>query len=127
MHIQKKLTTVSQGSYFPFPCQEKCHSTKCHKFNIYGSVQACNLSPLLFNIYIEQVINECKEYCPEIKVNGMRIQMLRFADDIAIIAQDEINLKRALERSDDILKSNYRMKINRIKTEAIVCSRFWNY
>jgi len=90
LHIQKKLTTVSQGSYFPFPCQEKCHSTKCHKFNIYGSVQACNLSPLLFNIYIEQVINECKEYCPEIKVNGMRIQMLRFADDIAIIAQDDM-------------------------------------
>jgi len=32
--------------------------------------------------------------------------MLRFADDIAIIAQDEINLKRALESLDDILKSN---------------------
>jgi hypothetical protein len=27
----------------------------------------------------------------------MRIQMLRFADDIAITAQDEIYLKRALE------------------------------
>jgi len=38
--------------------------------------------------------------------------MLRFADDIGIIAQDEINLKRALESLDDILKSNYKMKIN---------------
>ena len=35
-------------------------------------------------------------------VNGLRIQMLRFADDIAIIAQDEINLKRALESLDGI-------------------------
>ena len=43
----------------------------------------------------------------------MRIQMLKFADDIAIIAQDEINLKRALDSLDDILKSNYRMKISR--------------
>jgi len=49
--------------------------------------------------------------------------MLSFANDIEIKAQDELNLKRALERSD-ILKSNYRMKINRIKTKAIVCSRF---
>jgi hypothetical protein len=37
-------------------------------------------------------------------VNGMRIQMLRFADDIAIVVQDELNLKRALECLDDILK-----------------------
>jgi hypothetical protein len=35
-------------------------------------------------------------------VNGMIIiQMLKFAD---YIARDEINLKRALERLDDILK-----------------------
>jgi len=31
------------------------------------------------------------------------------------IAQDEINLERALESLDDISKSNYKMKINREK------------
>jgi hypothetical protein len=78
---------------------------------------------LLFNIYIEQVINECKEYCIGIKVIGMRIEMLRFADDIAIIAQDEINLKRALESLDDISKRNYKMKKKKKKTEVMVCSK----
>jgi hypothetical protein len=53
--------------------------------------QGCNLSPSLFNIYIEQSIHECKEY--GIKMKGMRIQMLRFAGDVAIIAQDEIHSK----------------------------------
>ena len=85
--------------------------------------QGCNLLPLLFNIYLKQAINECKEYCTGIKVNWVRIQMLRFADNIAIIAQDEINLKRALESLDDILKSNYKMKINRKKTEVMVWSK----
>jgi hypothetical protein len=62
-------------------------------------------------------------YCTGIKVKGLRIQMLKFADNIAIIVQDEMNLKRALERLDDILKSNYEMKINRIKIEGVVCSK----
>jgi len=55
-------------------------------------------------------------------VNGARIQVLRFADDIVIKAQDEINLKSALENLDDILKCNYKMKINGKKAEVMVCS-----
>jgi hypothetical protein len=77
--------------------------------------QGSKLSPLLLNIYTEQAINECKGYSTGIKVSGARIQMLRFADYLATIAQGEINLKSALESLDDILKSNYKMKINRTK------------
>jgi len=88
-----------------------------------GVMQGCNLSPLLFNIYIEQTTIECNEYCTGIKVNGVRIEMLRFADDIAIIVQEEINLKRALENLDDILKSNCKIKINRKKTEFMACHK----
>ena len=64
-----------------------------------------------------------QRYCTGIKVEGVTIQMLSFADDIAIIMQDEINLNRALESLDDILKCNYEMKINRIKIEIMVCSK----
>jgi hypothetical protein len=39
----------------------------------------------------------------------MRIQMLRFAVDIAIIAQDEIYLKGAIKSLGDILICNYKM------------------
>jgi CRISPR/Cas system-associated endonuclease Cas3-HD len=49
--------------------------------------------------------------------------MLRFAYDIAIIAQYEIYLKRALDRLDNILKSNYKIKINRKKTSDCLLQR----
>jgi len=78
-----------------------------------GMRQGCNLSPFVFNTYIGKAINEYKEYCTGIKVNGVKIQMLRFTVDIAIIAQDEINLKRTLENLDDILQSDHKMKINK--------------
>jgi hypothetical protein len=51
-------------------------------------------------VYNREAINKFKGYCTE-----MRIQKLRSADDIAVIAQDEINLKRALECLDDIFKT----------------------
>ena len=50
--------------------------------------------------------------------------MPSFADDIEIIAQDEINLKRTLKSLDDILKSNYKMKINGEETGVKVCSKY---
>jgi hypothetical protein len=37
--------------------------------------------------------------------------------------QDEINLKRALGSLDDISKRNCKIKINRKKTELMVCSK----
>jgi len=40
-------------------------------------------------------------YCTGIKVNGVRMQMVSFAD-VEIIVQDEIYLRRALENLDDI-------------------------
>ncbi|KAI5695434.1 hypothetical protein M8J75_016624 [Diaphorina citri] len=67
-----------------------------------GVRQGCNLSPYLFNLYIERAMNIIKECCTGIVLNRThRIQMLRFADDIAIIAPDEFNLRRALDYMDD--------------------------
>lgn len=87
-----------------------------------GVRQGCNISPYLFNIYIEKAIAKCKEYCTGILLNGFRVQMLRFADDIAVIAPDEFNLKRTLESMNEILEE-FKMKMNMTKTEILVCSR----
>ena len=82
-------------------------------------MQGCNVSSIVFNICIEKAINECKVYCTGIKVKGVRKKTPRFSNDVAIIAQDEIHLKNALERLDDILKSNYKIKINRGKKSKL--------
>ncbi|KAI5715577.1 hypothetical protein M8J77_018806 [Diaphorina citri] len=87
-----------------------------------GVRQGCNISPYLFNIYIEKAIEECKECCTGIVLNGVRIQMLRFADDIALLAPDEFNLKRSLECMNEVL-AEYKMKMNMTKTEILVSKR----
>ncbi|KAL4107862.1 hypothetical protein QTP88_018144 [Uroleucon formosanum] len=66
-----------------------------------GVKQGCPLSPKLFNIYVEQAINEIKETFTRDKigviVGGELISFLRFADDIALVASSENDLNRALE------------------------------
>uniref|UniRef100_A0A8D8RFD8 Craniofacial development protein 2 n=1 Tax=Cacopsylla melanoneura TaxID=428564 RepID=A0A8D8RFD8_9HEMI len=89
-----------------------------------GVRQGCNLSPYLFNLYIERAIRQSKECCTGIVLDGeQRIQMLRFADDIAVLAPDEFNLKRTLEFMDEVLTEQYHMKINMSKTEILMCSK----
>jgi hypothetical protein len=69
-------------------------------------------------------MNEYKVHCTGIKVNGMRIEVLRITDDIAIIAQDKINFKRALESLDFILERDYKVEVNRKKQKLRFAPKF---
>ena len=51
-----------------------------------GVIQGCILSPLLFNIYSEDVIQSAlSEVTVGIKVNGRLVNNLRFADDTLLL------------------------------------------
>src|SRR6218665_2014621 len=57
------------------------------------------LSPLLFNIYIEELVREALEDLEEgIKVGGRWIKALRFADDQAMVAKSQIGLQAMMDR-----------------------------
>jgi hypothetical protein len=48
--------------------------------------QNCPLSPYLFNLFIEQVIDEMKNHSRGISINGKQFHFICFADDIALLA-----------------------------------------
>lgn len=59
-----------------------------------------------------------------IKLNGREIDiMLRFADDITAIAENEKELQRMLSCMEETLLNRLNMKINTKKTKVLVCSR----
>jgi hypothetical protein len=52
--------------------------------------QGCTLSPSLFNLYVQETVNKVREEIEVgVRINGERLDMLRFADNIAIIADNE--------------------------------------
>lgn len=61
-----------------------------------GVRQGCSVSPLLFNIFIESAIKQFKEKTKGVKVNGRQIHSIRFADDIALVAENERDLSNML-------------------------------
>ena len=60
--------------------------------------QGCPLSPLLFNIYIEEIVREAMEKVSDgVKVGGRLVQAVRFADDQAMVSSTNAGLQRMMD------------------------------
>lgn len=61
---------------------------------ILGVLQGCMLSPLLFNIFLEVIMASTLEKKTEGAImNGRIINNLRFADDVAVSAENQDDLQ----------------------------------
>ena len=63
-----------------------------------GVCQGCILSPCLFNLYVKYIIQNARlnEAQAGIKISGRNINNLRYADDTALMAESEEELKSLL-------------------------------
>ena len=63
-----------------------------------GVPQSCMLSPCLFNLYAEYIMQNARldEAQAGIKIAGRNINNLRYGDDITLMAESEEELKRLL-------------------------------
>lgn len=89
-----------------------------------GVLQGCPLSPHLFNIFLEYVMRVSLENHSEdgINIGGQRINNLRYADDIVIVAETEEQLQ-SIANSVHTTCTKYKLKINARKTKSMVFSR----
>lgn len=86
-----------------------------------GIRQGDSLSPLLFNIILDEIIKQVKTK-RGYRMGNREIQILCYADDTVLIAEDEDDLQRLLHQFN-ITAKKFNMKISAEKTKSVVISK----
>ena len=87
-----------------------------------GVKQGCNLSPLLFNIFINDIHNIFKENCKPLNINGWSVNSLSFADDLVLLSETEDGLRNCISSLESYC-NEWGLKVNPIKTKVLVFNK----
>ena len=84
-----------------------------------GVRQGCQLSPILFNIFLERIMTDALEdHECTVSIGGRTITNLRFADDIDCLAGEKKELAKLVERLDKA-STAYGMEISAENTKLM--------
>ena len=76
-----------------------------------GVRQGDFLSPLLFTIYINDLVKEMHDIECGVKIGGENLSLLLYADDIVILSDSEANMQKNLDVMSQWCRK-WRMSIN---------------
>ena len=123
--INGKINNILQHIYKNSKCAVKIN-TKLTQFFQYekGVIQGNPISPILFNIYINDLFSEL-EKCNKTPVtidDKTNIHALMFADDLIIVSTTQKGLQDSLDKLCEYCRK-WDLKVNLAKTKCVVFSR----
>ena len=71
-----------------------------------GLKQGCPLSPMLFNLYIDDIINIFDRNCEPIAFQGKDISHFMYADDLVLLSSSEMGLQTCLDKLHNFAGKN---------------------
>ena len=112
-----------------------CNNTACMKTKLgytetfpikIGTRQGCNLSPLLFNLYLNdlpQYLNNCGSNL--ITLNNEKVSCLLYADDIVLLNESKTGLEKSLSLVENYC-NKWQLNVNISKTKILIFNRKFN-
>ena len=117
--IHGNLYNSIKSLYVDVKCAVKINDIKTNWFDVNNGVkQGCILSPVLFNLYINDIVDEMNVLNCGIPMLNSKIDMLMYADDIVLMSESEQNLQKML---DCVLvwARKWRISLNESKTQVV--------
>jgi len=88
-----------------------------------GVRQGCPLSPCLFTLLLADLDEELeKEGWGGVKVKGQKIYSLAYADDVAVVAEEEVGMQGMIKTLERYIKEKG-LEVNVEKTKVMRCKR----
>lgn len=106
----KTLVSIKQGN----------NKTKSFQY-FRGVRQGCTLSPLLFNLYINELptlLDNCNDLNPFFLPNGQKLNCLLYADDLILLSQSKDGLQKSVNKLSQFC-TTWNMEVNLKKTKIM--------
>ena len=84
-----------------------------------GVKQGCVLSPLIFNLFINDLPDQYDDQCDPVILSDQKVQALMFADDVMVLSQSASGLKRAINITVDYF-DNINLSVNFEKSQVMI-------
>ena len=113
------MYTAINSLYENYSCSVRVNGKFTEPFYISnGLKQGCIISPTLFKIYINDLVEDINSLGKGITTPDGQVSLLMFADDIVLMAADEADLQVMLDRIENWC-NKWRLNINDSKTQII--------
>lgn len=119
--LHGKLLDLVENIYSKTKCAVKSNNKLTQFFNFTKGVrQGCPLSPLLFNLYINDIFHLIDSNAKtDITLNENKINAIMYADDLLIIADSQLKLQEHLNNLTEYCDA-WKLEINTDKTKCMV-------
>ena len=84
-----------------------------------GLKQGCNLSPTLFNIFINDIPNLFNQSCDPVRLDNTDVSCLLYADDLILLSESKAGLQKCLSKLQ-IYAKKWKLNINKKKSKILV-------
>ena len=118
-HIHGRLFNTLSSIYESSSAQIRLNGLLSDHFNVSSGVkQGDIISPVLFSMYLNDLATGIKALDCGVDIDAIKLAILLYADDIVLIAPDEMCLQKMLDFVSDWCKK-WRMAINSDKTQVV--------
>lgn len=121
--IGGKFLKIIQNMYSSVSFAVKCENKKTDSFyTSVGVKQGCVLSPMFFNIYLNDLPTIFNDDCDPVCLNDSPLSCLMYADDLVIMSKSSSGLQNALDKLHDYC-SKWKLSVNINKTKIMIFNK----